>query len=447
MQSYHPDRLLNLKRRFLSLRTISISLFQTVLTYRSLEDPEDLLDVSHCGITIGDIAYNTYLRKESTATVDDISVGVVKHLFFAFVYTQYFDGVLTEDISDVLIGVDFYYSRSGILHRVALNKGMTVHLINNQDSKTQIKRYTPADTPTENFFRPDERIIDDLIDQSQEEAMSLADDWIEQRKQSTVKGATQMSEQITVSEDTPVVAIMPHILNDAVHSGEKTLFRDYYTWVEASLRTASSVSDVHWIVKPHPHRLSDTHNYGYRTNVEDIYRQVLPHDPDHIHLIPPSTDSVQLAEMLSAVVTVRGTVGLEYSALGIPAVTAGTGSYSGFGFTVDSQTKNEYRSQLESICSIEPLSNLEIQRAKAVLATRFQLTTVPSTLISSQFDGSENMSANKMWQLLAEDMDPEPDLDPLYLSLKRYVNSDYRQAIAPRHWSLLADTPSGSPGK
>ena len=47
--------------------------------------------------------------------------------------------------------------------------------------------------------------------------------------------------------------------------------------------------------------------------------------------------------------TVWGIIGIGAATHRIPVMTAGTGRYHGLGFTIDSQTKKEYKSRLLNI--------------------------------------------------------------------------------------------------
>jgi hypothetical protein len=48
-------------------------------------------------------------------------------------------------------------------------------------------------------------------------------------------------------------------------------------------------------------------------------------------------------------ITIRGSVGFELPCFGVPVLTAGTGFYSGRGFTIDSETPGEYLARLAAI--------------------------------------------------------------------------------------------------
>ena len=53
-------------------------------------------------------------------------------------------------------------------------------------------------------------------------------------------------------------------------------------------------------------------------------------------------------------ITIRGSVGFELPCFGTPALTAGTGFYSDRGFTVDSDSPEQYLARLRAIEEIPP---------------------------------------------------------------------------------------------
>ena len=62
-------------------------------------------------------------------------------------------------------------------------------------------------------------------------------------------------------------------------------------------------------------------------------------------------------------VTAHGTAGLEFSCFGIPVVLAGSPFYSGFGFTIDPKTADEYADLILNASKIQPLNPFQISMA------------------------------------------------------------------------------------
>jgi len=80
--------------------------------------------------------------------------------------------------------------------------------------------------------------------------------------------------------------------------------------------------------------------------------------PDHVKIVRSDTDinTRSLFAVVDYVLTVNGTVGMEFPCYGVPAVLAGSGRYDGRGFTVDPSTKEEYFATLKTLHTIPPLS-------------------------------------------------------------------------------------------
>jgi hypothetical protein len=72
-------------------------------------------------------------------------------------------------------------------------------------------------------------------------------------------------------------------------------------------------------------------------------------------------------------ITIRGSVGFELPCFGVPVLTAGTGFYSGRGFTVDSATPDEYLERLRTIETIPPLSAEQTELARRHAWALFRL--------------------------------------------------------------------------
>jgi hypothetical protein len=96
--------------------------------------------------------------------------------------------------------------------------------------------------------------------------------------------------------------------------------------------------------------------------------------PDHVRLVLPDTDisSYSFFSITDYCLTVRGTIGIEMSCHGIPVITAGTGRYSGLGFTIDSDTAGQYLARLADIASIPPMSPEQVHLARKFAYTLFK---------------------------------------------------------------------------
>lgn len=167
----------------------------------------------------------------------------------------------------------------------------------------------------------------------------------------------------------PTAVVFAHVLWDATLFFGDDLFANYADWLEQTVAAAVANPRVSWVVKAHPaqvFRVAHGHVGGEASEVTFL-RERFPELPDHVRLLPPDTSisARSLYELADFGVTVRGTAGLEMACLGTRTLTAGTGSYSGLGFTTDSASREEYLGRLGAIEASEAMAAEEVRRARA----------------------------------------------------------------------------------
>ncbi len=163
-------------------------------------------------------------------------------------------------------------------------------------------------------------------------------------------------------------AIFSHITWDASFLHGTDLFDTYEAWLIETVRAACRNPAVNWIVKLHPANLMKLRGARFIGEASDVaaIRNEIGKLPPHVRLLPPDTEinTWSLFEVADYCLTVRGTIGIEMACFGIPVLTAGTGRYSGRGFTIDSSSQEEYLKRLARIQDIPPLNPSELELAK-----------------------------------------------------------------------------------
>ena len=178
----------------------------------------------------------------------------------------------------------------------------------------------------------------------------------------------QLEDEYGLRRGKKLAVVFSHVLWDANLFYGEDLFEDYGEWFVETVKAACRNTAVNWLVKIHPANLwkrAYEKVGGDYAEVELIRRHV-GCLPDHVRLIMPE-DSVcarALFESADFAITVRGTAGMEMACFGKPCLTAGTGRYSGLGFTRDSSTREEYLDKLRHLADMGPMSEEEILRAK-----------------------------------------------------------------------------------
>jgi hypothetical protein len=151
----------------------------------------------------------------------------------------------------------------------------------------------------------------------------------------------------------PTAVIFAHVLWDASLFFGVDLFENYSDWLVQSIRAAIANPNLNWVVKAHPSNVFRTKHgdVGGESSEVTLVREHFPALPPHVRLLLPHTkiSTLSLYRFADFGVTVRGTPGMEIACLGKPAITAGTGSYSGLGFTYDSESADDYLDRLAKL--------------------------------------------------------------------------------------------------
>jgi hypothetical protein len=168
-----------------------------------------------------------------------------------------------------------------------------------------------------------------------------------------------------------------HILWDANMFYGEDLFADQEEWFVETVRAAAANPRVNWIVKLHPANVWKLKREGIEgaRNEETTIRETLGEVPAHVAIVRPESEisTRSIFRLTDYGITIRGSVGFELPCFGIPVLTAGTGFYSGRGFTVDSATPEEYLQRLHHIEELPHLTPEQVELARRHAWALFRL--------------------------------------------------------------------------
>jgi hypothetical protein len=184
-------------------------------------------------------------------------------------------------------------------------------------------------------------------------------------------------------------AVFPHLFWDATFFWGDDLFNDYRDWFCEVLRIAARNDRLNWIVKLHPASIVKDRRDGYTGQPAEILamRETLGELPAHIAFLPPDSaiSTLSLYEIMDYCLTVRGTVGIDAAMYGIPVLTAGTGRYDGYGFTIDSSNREEYLARLAELETQAPLTDAQTELARRYAYGLFMLRPLELRTMRFQF--------------------------------------------------------------
>jgi hypothetical protein len=175
----------------------------------------------------------------------------------------------------------------------------------------------------------------------------------------------------------PLAVVFSSVLWDANLFYGVDLFKDNGEWFIETLRAACANRAVNWLIKLHPVNTWKRELEGVSGELAEtrMIREQIGDLPPHVKLLLPDCgiSTFSLFQQADCGVIVRGTSGMEMPCFGKPVVTAGTGRYSGRGFTIDPADRTEYLAVLGRLQDIPPLDPATVLLAKKHLYAAFCL--------------------------------------------------------------------------
>ncbi len=277
-------------------------------------------------ILIGDLLYDTYLKKNYNIvpTID--------------LKDKHFLNFTKEFISLVIFWIDYFKKNKiksvitthsiyslAITSRIAISKNIPAFVCTGEDL-VKLNKKNMFHFGRFQYFR---NIFKNLKKDKKDQGLKLAKYRIDQRLSGKLHSDTSYIKKSSFkkikinkkkeNKEKVKFLIATHNFVDAPHLYGKNLFTDFYQWL-VFLGELSKITNHDWYIKTHTSfpgrwkKFSD-HEKLVVNNFLKTYKK--------IKLLPDSMNHQKIISMgINYAITVYGTIGFEYPALGIPAITA-----------------------------------------------------------------------------------------------------------------------------
>jgi hypothetical protein len=371
-------------------------------------DPDTLANLEIDGFRTGRNVQSRVVRKFRVGRIDAGSPEQMEELRLVMAESLAVGRVascLLDDLKpDLAVFLEKGYTPTGEVYDACLLKGVdTIQWLGApQSDHLLFKRYTlatradhpfalGADTWERLQSAPWSPVQDQLVvDRIASHYRSGA--WYNRQQLQTDKRimpSAEVRSMLGVRPDRKVAVIFAHILYDATFFYGESLYPDYEQWLIETVRGAIANPALDWVIKVHPVNVWRSRMDGLP--MEQIETQVLRREfgelPVHVSLMPANTEisTYSLFDAIDFGLTVRGTIGMELPCFGVPVVTAGTGRYSGHGFTIDPSSREEYQEILSRLHEQTPLSGEQRCRARQYAFGAFFLRPYPTVSFRLDF--------------------------------------------------------------
>jgi len=316
------------------------SIFERV--YPKLKSKKDVEDIEVEGVHIGDLIYDDYLRTNRVPTIDLLEKKFILSLKNSIkVYVFWKNYLIDHDVRAINISHCVY--NLAIPLRIAISKDIPVYQFN----ATHAYRLTKKNPTAYNDFIYFPEQFKQLSKIEQARGIEEAKQKLERRFSGEVgvdmtyskKSAYgDIKEQSLLKKSSKVkVLIATHCFFDSPHPYGINLFPDFYEWL-SFLGEVSKKTDYDWYLKTHPDILPGN---------KEILNKFFKKYPKFTSLSSNSSHKQIIKEGINYALTVYGTIGFEYAALGIPVITASRFNPTiAYNFNIHPKTIEEYSAVL-----------------------------------------------------------------------------------------------------
>jgi len=349
--------------------------FKTALFTVFDGSPMGLQSMKAGGVDIGRNLYEDILRNSSLSTIrscrNKTCMKKILHLLWASYALQ---SMMKDKPIEAAVIDDMAY-HEGMFIRLFMASGAKVYACSNVSEHTVM---TDENGEVIRHSGYAARRCRKAYDAVQEDCTARADEILEARFSGKngreidraafagkkVLSRDELIEAYGLDSSKKTAVIMAHTFTDAVFNFGRYYFRDYYDWVEQTLKLARDIKDVNWVLKPHPSR--DVYNES-DDSIEDLFQK---YKSDNMCILADDVSAESIKNIADVVVTIAGNAGAEFACLGIPAVIVGDAFYKGYGFTMEPASFDEYKKTLESLGDVQRLGDDAIYAAKKLFYVR-----------------------------------------------------------------------------
>ena len=311
----------------------------------------DIENLKIKNVYIGDLVYDEFLRSYNKPTLDvndpEFKIFLKEFLITFYFWEDFFDKK-SKSINSMLVSHTVYLL--GLTSRIAVTKDIAVYSVGNQNC-TQINKKNFNKFDDTKYFK---KTFGKLSSKKKKELLKIGELSIKDRINGKLDKKTYFADwtenkvfdlnikknKLFKNTGRPRVLVATHCFTDAVHFYGKSLFPDFYEWVD-DIGKLSEIYDYDWYIKFHPAEFD-----GNRKHFQyflDKYKKLI--------LLPKDTkNNVILREKVNAVISVYGSVGHEYPLFNIPVINAAAiGPHANYSFNYHPKTIKEYHNLIKNI--------------------------------------------------------------------------------------------------
>lgn len=326
--------------------------------FKNIKTKKEILNIKIDNVLIGDLIYDTYLKKYKIETIDLKDPKF--YIFFENTIILYYfwsDFFKKKNINGVIISHAVY--TLAIPARIAMKYNIKVLIANHTTlynlTKKNMLSFIEFKFFKKKFLELSNRIKKLGIEISKKRISKRfygkigVDMWY-----STISsfGKIKSKKRVLESNKKLKILIAAHDLFDSPHVSGKLLFSDFSEWLKF-LGKISKDSEYDWYLKVHPYFIKESY---------DKIKKIIFKYPE-IKIIDPKTSHHQLIkEGIDIVLTCMGTIGFEYALFNKTVINASINNpHFDYNFNINPRNLSEYKKVLSNLSKYK---RIQIMKSK-----------------------------------------------------------------------------------
>jgi len=407
---------------------------------RSCRNMDEFLDFNINGVDIGKAVYDHCIRYSGIGTINTFNRMFYANLAKALLIHDQMEKYLKKYnfISSVQTEVNFI--PGAIMHQSALKNGVDVYSKLGKNHIFSVRKSTHIDQKYETKDRFSKKIYNLIDINIKKKAVEIGGDTMKKRFDNipgyeahfeslhhpkNEKGGKsgiiekkdftkeELCKKLGWEKNYPIAVIFATDLTDGVfNSSTWSVFRDRLTWLRETLYEIKNIKNVNWLVKPHPH----DEIYKVVTSTISEYEKICL-NLDHIKLFPDDLSKRSIPKLADAALCLNSSAAYEYPSFGIPTIVPKESAVSGFGFTIDPKSKDDFFYELKNITKLKKLTLQQVEVAKVYVFILTRLARITSNLIAPH--SSLHVDEKNYWIEMIKLLDKYDSKDDLLMKMMK----------------------------
>lgn len=306
-----------------------------------------------------DVAYDGLLRRQRRGDVDPDDPGLAGHIAEALACLEQAASILDARTYDLVLLSHALNFDFAALAWCAHVRGVEVLILLGDYGANRFLRIDAPDAIYDMANVPSREVFDRLDADAQARMRDCGKEVLAERLGGMTldigavhafgqeRGAVDRERvvwELKLDPDKPIVCVYASNWFDFPHGAPMSHFRDFRDWIDATIVAAAANRDVNWLFRAHP--CDEWYGGVQGPTLADLLAKC---PADHIKLVPPGWNGMDLMQAIDAGVTYFGTVAIELASIGKPALLADRGWYGQLSFACMATSREDYLSRLASL--------------------------------------------------------------------------------------------------